>query len=464
MFEKLLSLVPYNPGLVPQLAFYSKRMREEASIRRTGAIFMFLAFVIQFFAVLAPPQPSVAGSSNDIINGGFSSREQAHDQCQADNQGFQRLLHYYGISCSEVKTATVHNISTTGNNYYSIGRNKSPVQDTPVSVPGTGTLYWRDMSAAWGNYSFKALQVQNQDGKTYYIMYDCANLATVGVPPASQLRTPPPAPKPPAPAATPPPAPTAPAPTPSSPAPPPVTPASTPPPAPCPYNSSLPANSPLCYEACPYNPLLPVGDSKCRPCEQSVSTTDTVACISVRKQASNITAGVADAHNTTAKASDVISYTLFAENKGKATVKDFKFTENLNDVLDYADVIDLHGGTLSNDKNVTWPATDITAGATATVKVTVKVKDPIPQTPISASDPYHFDLVMTNVYGNTVNIKLPGTPVKTVEVAAATLPKTGPGTTLVIAAGAMIIAGYFYGRASLLARESEIAIKETVTA
>jgi len=72
---------------------------------------------------------------------------------------------------------------------------------------------------------------------------------------------------------------------------------------------------------------------------------------------------------------------------------------------------------------------------------------------------------MTNVYGNAINIKLPASPVKTIEVATTTtLPNTGPGTTLFIAASLVIMTGYFYSRSSLLARESEIAIKETATA
>jgi hypothetical protein len=68
---------------------------------------------------------------------------------------------------------------------------------------------------------------------------------------------------------------------------------------------------------------------------------------------------------------------------------------------------------------------------------------------------------MTNVYGNTINIKVPGSVTKTIETATTTsLPNTGPGTSLFLAASIVMIAGYFYGRARLLARESELALKE----
>lgn len=453
MFEKLVSLVPYNPGLLHQLSFYSRRMREEAAIRRTGLVFMVLAFMIQFIAVLSPPQATVANSSNDIINGGFNTRDEAHDHCQRDTQGFQRLLHYYGISCAKIKTASVHNISSAGNDYYSVGRNpKDGVKDTPATIPGTGKVYWRDMSTAWGNYSFKALQLQNQSGKTFYIMYDCANLVTVGVPGRDQYVPAQPQPTP-APQPTPQPQPT-PTPTPET------VPTVTPQVTPCPYNPSLPANSPDCYQPCEYNALLPADSPECRPCDRSLSSADALACVDVRKTASNVTAGISDANNTTAKAGDVIIYKLYAQNKGKATVKGFSFQENLNDVLDYADATDLHGGALNNQNVVTWPPEDIAAGATVSRQITVKVKDPIPQTPVSSSDPMHFDLIMTNVYGNTVNIKLPGTPVKSVEVAAAKLPNTGPGETMAVITAIVIMAGYFYSRAQLLSRESRLAIKD----
>jgi uncharacterized repeat protein (TIGR01451 family) len=185
-----------------------------------------------------------------------------------------------------------------------------------------------------------------------------------------------------------------------------------------------------------------------------------VACISVHKTASNITQNIADANNTTAKAGDIITYTLYAQNTGKETVSDFTFQESLADILDYADVADPHGGTVARDGVIAWPSRDLDPGESTSVQVTVKVKNPIPQTPVSSSDPAHFDMLMTNVYGNAVNIKLPAAPAKSVELAATKLPNTGPGTTLLIAASLVVVGGYFYSRASLLARETGLAIKE----
>jgi len=439
MFEKLLSLVPYNPGLVPQLAFYSRRMREEASIRRTGTFFLVIAFFIQFFAVLSPPQSSVAGTPNDIINGGVSSIADARAKCVSDTQGFQRILHYYGISCSRFDSAEIFTLDKSKPDYnsmYSMGRKTSAGHDTPVNIPGEGNkVYWRSINT-WQTKSWRTIHVMNQNGKNFYIIMDCGNPVTAGIPSPSPLKvtvsgpitgttyTPAPTPTPAAPAP--------PAPTPTPPAPTPPAPTPTPP-----------------------TPEV--------PCEKTISSSNLDACIQVSKAATNVTTGLADANNSTANAGDVITYTLYGKNTGKKTVKDYVFEENMADVLAYADITDFHGGIMGTGSVVRWPATDIKADESRSVQITVKVKDPIPQTPAAPSDTLHYDLMMTNVYGNAINIKLPGSPAKQVEVAAAALPNTGPGETLAIAAVIVILAGYFYSRASLLARESNIAVKEAAS-
>ncbi len=479
MFEKLLSVLPYTPGLMPQLAFYSRRMREEASIRRTGLVFLALAFFIQFFAVLVPPQSTVAASDNDMLYGGFNTRLEAKRRCLAGEKNYGTIMHYFGITCKDIGAADDLCIHENGQNYYSMGwksvgqtYNGQDTNEHKYDIPDAGRLWmrkmdiWNQPSRCDGNGTgWHVLRVPSSQNKTFYVMFDCGNLVSVGLP----SKAPTPAPETPD-TPTPTPQPTV---TPDTPVTPPDTPPDIPPPiiplpppplppvTPlCPYNNAIPKDSSLCYLPCEYNGSIAADSSSCKPCDQSVNGSDTIACVSVHKTASNITAGITDANNTTASAGDVITYTLYAQNNGKATVKEFTFQENMSDVLDYADITDAHGGTLAVNKTIAWPTEQIKPGQTATRQVTVKVKAPIPQTPVSSSDPSHFDMIMTNVYGNSVNVKLPASPIKTVEVAAASLPNTGPGTTLFIAATIVIMAGYFYSRSGLLARESELAIKE----
>lgn len=266
---------------------------------------------------------------------------------------------------------------------------------------------------------------------------------------------------------------------------------------PCPYNGSIIASNPSCKELCPYNNTIAKTDPKCercpypgltgiskvdpnckelcpynqtiykdsplcKPCDKSQNQTDSSACVELRKKASNTTQNVSDADGTTASGGDVITYVLSAKNTGKVTVKDFVVEENIGDILDYADVTDLHGGDWDKKTNIVkWPKADLPAGATTQKQLTVKIKNPIPQTPVSTSNPGSNDLVMTNVYGNTVvNIKLPPSIVKTTEQVTTTLPSTGPGTSIMIGFVVTSIIGYFFARARLFATELDIIRSE----
>ncbi len=127
----------------------------------------------------------------------------------------------------------------------------------------------------------------------------------------------------------------------------------------------------------------------------------------------------------------------------------------------YATPIDLGGGSINSSGIVSWPPMDILPHTTVPEYITVQVKNPIPQTPNDPGDLGKNNLVMTNTFGDTINIKVPGSPLKTAETVANTLPNTGPGTGLVIAAVIVVFAGYFFARTRLLATEAGLALHET---
>lgn len=484
MFEKLLSLLPYNPGLLDQLNFYSLRLREEASIRRTGLIFLILTFMVQFFAVISPPQPTVASGDNNMLSGGFSSAADAASKCRSNVRHYKEILAFYGISCQAVADAATLTIHSKGQDYYSMGwiaYHRDGSNETPVNIPGVGTLNLRKLSSFdtganaashLGSAYPGTLRVKSADDKIFYLLSGCGNLVAVGLPSPYTPPAPKPKPKPPVPQPKPKPKTTT-----------QLCPYNAAIPAtspqcfqPCQYNQSIPSNSPQCFQPCPYNHaipsgslqcfqpcpynnLIPIGDIQCKPCDKSVNSQDALACVSVRKTAANVTTGSSNADGTTANPGDVIVYTLYATNRGKAAIKGFAFQESLSDVMDYADVTDLHGGKLDNYNLASWPAETIQAGQTVQQQITTRVKNPVPATPADPTNPNHFDLVMTNVYGNAINIKVPSPPVKTVQTAAASLPNTGPGTSLFVIAGVVMTAGYFYGRSRLLSKESQLAVK-----
>lgn len=485
--------MPFNPSLINQVSFYANRMKKEAVIRRTASILMAGTMFIQFFAVISPPQPSLAASGNDIIPGGITSKQNAVDWCNT-NLEIRTIFSHFGVTCSAIAKSVVDTSVNTheySNQMYSLGRYPyGKAGETPVKI-GAQTFYMRFVSS-WGNYNFKALKGTRINGTPFLIMFDCGNIIIIGPP------------------STPPPPPPAPEKCPldrtilksdarckpcpynnsiiaSS--------ASCKPPK-CPYDSSITSDNPLCKacpydstilksnpecprcpyqgstglsskdsackEPCPYNSTIAKDSTGCKPCEKSENPNDSSACVELSKTAANITQDIAAADGTTAKGGDTIVYTLTAKNTGKATVPNFEMQESIGDLLDYADVEDFHGGSWNKQTNiVTWPIKDIAPEKSIQNKLTIKIKSPIPNTPVSSSNPGTGDLTLTNVYGNAVNIKLPPSIVKTTEqITTTTLPNTGPGESLAFGFVITAVVGYFFARSRLFATELDIVRKE----
>ena len=422
MFDNLLSALPYNPSIIHQLSFYAKRIRKEKAVRKVGIVFIVLAFLIQFFAFVSPPQPTLAYSPNDLVNGGFSNAQEAYNACAAnlkDNVatngspvGYGDVLANYGISCAEVKAARTITLNSDSYNktLYSMGSQPYDLAgETPVNID-TATYYIRylwawDSSGTSSNY--QALVVRSSSGQLMFLLYPCGNLVAVGVPIPVKPVTPPKPPK---------------------------------------------------------KPTTPV------PCSGVISSVDFTACVTTTKSAIDITQNSINADGITAQANDLIRYNLYAKNNGTGVVKDYVFSDSLAYVLDYAHIAVLGTGKVNTaTQQIIYPVRNIGPGQTASVYFEVRVNSPIPQTPPSPSDPNYFNMEMVNTYGKTIVIHLPLTPTQTIENVtnstntnntAAVLPNTGPGTGFMIAAVITAIAGFFFYRSRLLAKESVIAIKE----
>lgn len=563
MFEKIISILAHDPSQSSILVFYAKRVREEKSVRMIGMLFIFLAFIIQFFAYINPPIQSSASSSNDLVNGGFNGASQAAAYCRGNVQDYGSILSYYGISCDRVANAQTITINSRGwnSNLWSMGRNDigNLPGETPTAPINNTTYYVRYL---WGwdspgtSSNYQALNVTAPGGQTFLLLYNCANLVSVGFPQAktqpaevSANKTIDPgspaanslvkpgtnitfrisvnnsggattnlkikdqspkyldfvsvdkgnssgyiydlannqmiwnfdklnagisnqyvnitykisstapnksrvcnyatingdninpfntnsvcfvvdnaAPKP------------------------------TPTPNNCPYNNTIGINDPRCVP-CSVNSSIIASDPNCKPCQKSISSTDSAACVIYSKAASNLTQNIKDANGTLAQPNDVIMYTLTAKNDGVEDIDNFIFQDNISYLLLYSKVIDLGGATLKNN-SIVFPATSLSAGKTKSVTFKIQVDAIIPQTPTSSSDPFYYNLTMTNTYGNTVKINLPQSISKQVQNTSTNLPNTGPGQGIIIAFLIVSIVGYFFYRARLLSIESDIALKD----
>lgn len=448
MFKKLLSNLPYNPSLIGQVSFYAKRLHRESAIRKAGFVMIALAMMLQSLAVFSPPQASLQASPNtDLLNGGFSSKAEAVKHCKNNDQDYKQIMSHFGISCDAIANSQETRIAPRdhGGELWSMGRLSFGTKgETSVNVPGAGKFYVRHFWSLNHNSSYKALKVKNSDGKTVYILFECGNIVSIGIPtpPRKDVCDNIPGVQ-------------------TSKADCDVCPGKTGTQASakdcdvCPNIAGIQLTKDKC-DVCPNVTGVQSSESECKPCEQSQTRDDLTACLQLNKSAKNITQSIGNANGTTAKASDTIEYTLTTTNKGKLDIKDYQVTDGFGDVLDYADVVDLHGGTIDSYGNVTWPKETIKAGKASVHTVIVKIKSVIPSTPASSSDSQHFNGVMTNVYGDVVNIDLPVSVTKNIEIATTQIPNTGPGTSLAIGFGLAVFIAYFFARSRLLAKELDV--------
>jgi uncharacterized repeat protein (TIGR01451 family) len=146
------------------------------------------------------------------------------------------------------------------------------------------------------------------------------------------------------------------------------------------------------------------------------------------KSAFNQTQNV-DATSVPAHSGDLIVYTLSVQNTGNAPATNFVFSDNLSDVLQLSQLQDF-GGSAFNLANLTltWPA--VTIPANGTVQKTFSVM-------VDQSFPAGSDNLMTNTFGNTINVTV-------LKPTVFTAPKTGPTTDVVVMLSVLTVAGFAF--------------------
>lgn len=180
---------------------------------------------------------------------------------------------------------------------------------------------------------------------------------------------------------------------------------------------------------------------------------DCVPAVAENKSGLNLTQDNKDASKVAARANDRIRYSITVHNIGdvKATAK---FTEELEDVLEYARVIDNGGGTFdSTAKTLVWPDTELQPGESKTRMFVVQLASTIPAGARGVSDPSSYDCVMTNSFGDTVDIDVACPVEKQVEQTVSELPTTGPGENMLFAGVLLAVVAFFYARSRQMAKE-----------
>ncbi len=542
MFKKIISNLPFSPALVGQLGFYAKRLRKEQTTRKVGLVFMALALVVQSFAVFQAPEAANAASSNDMIYGGFKTRDDYLRNYDANTGNLKDLFNVVGISRADIQNTSLSTVnSRKDGTLYSWGHLSrfSAAQGersytVPTSSGGSTTFYYRPLSLSdtkaytiANGSTYDAYVGTTSSGMWFALLKICGNLVLRVTPPtvkcaSGMVGTYPNCTKQVCPAGT------------NGTYPNcnkpyascemltinPILPnynftavaraefgasiqsytyvikrdgvvvATIPvnstqasnvytytqsqegnytvqvtvntslgartgdgciktfniaPPEKCLQNTSILRSNPEC-QPCPGDPTLWIKDAKCAA--QLIET----------KSAINTTQGNVNATTVTAKANDSITYKLNVQNKGNAPA-DVTIVEHIDDVTEYANVIDAGGGTTSTDTNgrvaiLSWPKVTLKAGESITRMFTVKMMSTIPAMGQGQSNATSYDCRMLNTFGNNVAINV-DCPVQKqiVEAVAGQLPHTGPTENMIVAGAALAVVVFFYTRSRQLGTE-----------
>lgn len=185
----------------------------------------------------------------------------------------------------------------------------------------------------------------------------------------------------------------------------------------------------------------------------SQDASDCVPAVVASKTGLNLTQDNKNATSIAAQPNDRIQYTITMNNIGDVSAP-ATFKENLQDVLEYAKIIDNGGGSFDTDnKTLTWATTELAPGESKSRLFVVQLSSTIPAGARGTSDPSSYDCIMTNSFGNTIDIAVACPNQKLVEQTVSELPTTGPGQNMLFAGILLAVVSFFYARSRQLSRE-----------
>lgn len=220
------------------------------------------------------------------------------------------------------------------------------------------------------------------------------------------------------------------------------------PPEKCEVNPSLPSKNDIECKPCPANPNLWYKSPECN--EVVVQS----------KTATNLTQNNVEASSVTAVGGDRIQYTITIDNPGKVPATAI-FKEELRDVIEYASLQDTSGGVYdAATKTLSWPNVVLAAGEKQSRTFIIALPQQIPTMAQGVSDPTSYDCVMSNTFGNNIEIHVSCDAPKVVEQTVKNLPSTGPRENLIFGGILLAVVTYFWARSRQLGKEVRLVRKD----
>lgn len=515
MINKLLSHLPFNPGLLTQVSFYAKRLRKEESVRRLGFLMIALSMLLQVAIAMSPPEKSLAYSDMNLING-LRTRDDLVAAWQRPNGDIDDIYGHFGVTLEDIKNLPKNpnsSIRSNADNYWSVGRlsltgfsNVDAAHKKAEVALDTGptTVYMRPLRA-WDivnpTNTYKAWQGRKKsDGKVFWIIVDCGNYVQVDKftstnPPQLEIRKSVPG-------------------KPSQ-----IKPGDkfkfriefrnkiknsvaenavledeldlTSFEVVSPQNLTIFGNK-LRLELgdLAYSPTFRVFDitvkakatlqPKQKICNEAILSASNASAVKSNVCSSSITTASTGPPGTMksvknlsqnlsgiqavqakVKGGDVLEYTLLTTNTQPTDKLNYVVEDYVGDLLDYAEIdmayLSAQKGVFDKTgRKVIWANQTLKANSDTVKSFRIKMKNPIPSTNAPSALSTTFDCKISNQYGNELSLNVACPFVKSVE----RLPNTGPGTTVAIGFLVTSGAGYFFARSRLLAKELETVRRE----
>lgn len=413
MFRKLVTNLSFSPSLIGELGAYNLRLKHEQTKRGIGLFLLALALIIQTLAVSFPPESANSAHENDIVYGGVSSVEELIAKYDQNDQNLRDIYNSLGVTRSEL-LALEPGVVRPANGYYIAGRTSQisfELGERPYGFNkaqgGKGTLYFApsdqlDTAAhAYTYKTYKSFVGHSEQLGPLAVIASSGNIVLQSLPQTISHSV----------------------------------------------NSCAKSEKDAHCQPCPTNSHLTVGDTSC------------TLPVTYTKSATNSTQNQLAA-NTPARASDRITYTIRAKNISD-TIIDVPFSDNLKDVLEYADVVSTNGGTFNTASGViSWPDVPVRAGETVSRSFSVRLKPHLPATAQGLGNPMSYDCVMTNTNTNTISISVACPLPKVIESITTELPQTSASTSTAAGIVLLIIAGYLYLRAKQQREELRLIRKD----
>ncbi|MEI7818599.1 MAG: PKD domain-containing protein [bacterium] len=178
LFRDVVTKVALGQTDKSGLSFYIKRLGKEQITRRATAVLAIAVAVFQVTTVIAPPKASEAsaGSGNDVLYGGFSSKADLVKKYN-NNPELRAVYSQMGIGIDQINSSTPGSANSSDNTW-SVGRfsHGDPAVNVKFTVPGGHSNFYLRPLSVWGaGKNFPGLHGVRPDGVEFWILNDCGN-------------------------------------------------------------------------------------------------------------------------------------------------------------------------------------------------------------------------------------------------------------------------------------------------